>query len=355
MKREILLVLFVIIIVLYGCQNQNNLKVGVILPLTGEMASYGLDCKDGIEISNDINGLNVEYIYEDSKGDPKTAIAAYKKLTTIHNVQYVIGDMFSNTTLAIAPLAKKNEKILVSPTASSRDISQDNIYALSVFPSERYEAKLIADFAKNKYSRIGVLYQKVAAAQVMYDAFMEEIGKNYISCCIAFDSNTDSFYNELHKIRKANCDVIYLITYSNKATQIMTQAVELKMDVDFLGQSALYDSNLYQVLQTLSTQFYLTGPAYNPLNKDEQSVAFTNAYRETYNRDANQMSAQGYVAAIIAHKLYYLARNQQYTSEMIRTISTSFYGSIFSFDEKLCSTSGLKLYEYKDSQFILLK
>lgn len=354
--KKILFALLVAVMFI-GCQEKKNdkIRVGVILPLTGDAANYGQACKNGIELSKYIDSLNVEYIYEDSKGNPKTAISAFKKLLSANQVDYFIGDMFSSTTLAIAPLAKETQKILISPTASSKDISYDNIYALSVFPSESYEAKLIADFAKEKYSRIGVLYEKVAAAQVMYDSFVEVIGDDNISCGLPFDSNTMNFHSDLHKIKQAGCDVVYLITYSNKATQIIKQAQELNINVDFMGQSALYDPSLFPILQTLSTNFYLTGPIYNPLNRDKQSVAFTNQYRELYNEDANQMVAQGYVAAIIAHELNLLIENQSYTRENIAAISKSFFGASFGFDEDLCSTSGLCLYEYNDHQFILLR
>lgn len=350
--------LFIVIIALMTSCNtreDNVVRVGVILPLSGNAASYGIECKNGIEMSNIKDSLGIEYIFEDSKGDPKTAIAAYKKLSSINHVDYILGDMFSSTTLAVAPLADKDEMILISPTASSREISKGSIYTLSVFPSEVYESKLIANFAIGKYQKIAVLYEKVAAAQVMYDSFTKEIGTQSKIIGIEFESNISDFRNMLFKVKNEDCDAVYLITYTNKAIQIISQSQEIDLQIDFLGQSALYDPTLFDVLKLSKNKFYLTGPSYHPSNTDSQSKEFASIYESVYGKQVNQMSAQGYIASIVAYELYNLKICEQYNKVNILKIERPFFGAVFKFDSDLSSLSGLRIYEYRNHNYEIVQ
>jgi len=105
-----------------------TVKIGIILPLTGDAGNYGKSLKEGIITADlllsDSLGFNVQIIYEDSKAEPQQAVSAMNKLISADKVSSVIGDMFTSTTLAIAPIAEKNNILLLSPTGSSNEISK---------------------------------------------------------------------------------------------------------------------------------------------------------------------------------------------------------------------------------------
>ena len=59
----------------------NEVLIGAVLPLSGEVASYGTDSKDGIELAIEIanksqNQFHFSVNYQDSKGEPKTAVTS---------------------------------------------------------------------------------------------------------------------------------------------------------------------------------------------------------------------------------------------------------------------------------------
>ena len=353
-QKTLFLLASVLVFILIGCKRQKDVhivKVGVILPLSGEVASYGNDCREGILYANIADSLGVNYIFEDSKGDPKTAIAAFNKLTTIDNVEYVIGDMFSNTTLSLSPLSKRQQKLLISPTASSKEISKDNIYALSVFPCETYESKIVADFAKSHYSKVGVLYEKIAAAQTMRDAYIENLDNDLLVFDESFESTTTTFREIVYKIKQSGCEALYLITYSNNAIKIINKIKELGVLVDLIGQSALYDPSLLEYLADYKSDFYLTGPLFNMKNTDEMSIKFITGYTEAFNKEPNQMSSQGYVAAIVAKDLYKYIKNRTYSKSIVLGYHNSFFGYDFQFNDDLTSMSGLRLYKYEEGNY----
>lgn len=154
MKKLIVLVLGFILF-FCGCDNKTNkdeqsqndiVKIGVILPLTGNLAEPGKRILNGIKLSEG-NSDNYELIIEDSAADPKKSINAIKKLIHQDKVNIVIGDMTSSCTLAIAPIAEKNKVILLSPGASSPKLSNAGEYIFRNWMSDGFEGKVIGSYA----------------------------------------------------------------------------------------------------------------------------------------------------------------------------------------------------------------
>ncbi len=96
---------------LSGGEKSDTVKIGVIAPLTGPLAEYGEAFRNGILLAaKEHGGSNVEFVFEDSGYDPKRAIAAYNKLTSVDGVQAVM-DWGSPTSDAIAPVAEKRSDV----------------------------------------------------------------------------------------------------------------------------------------------------------------------------------------------------------------------------------------------------
>ncbi|MBL7663296.1 ABC transporter substrate-binding protein [bacterium] len=86
-------------------------KVGVIVPLSGALAEYGVAIRNGIQMAQKDNPelfASCNFLYEDSKYDPKTAISAFNKLVSSDkiNIAYNFG---GPTSAAIAPVASKTK------------------------------------------------------------------------------------------------------------------------------------------------------------------------------------------------------------------------------------------------------
>jgi branched-chain amino acid transport system substrate-binding protein len=135
-----------------------GVRVGVVLPLTGDLAAYGNNAKDGIELAAQESngpalgpqGISVRLLVEDSKGDPQTAVSSLQKLITIDRVSCVIGDVASSPTLAMAPIANQNRVVLLSPAASSPKITKAGEFIFRDWPSDDFEASGMAEYVKEK-------------------------------------------------------------------------------------------------------------------------------------------------------------------------------------------------------------
>src|SRR3989344_4828239 len=125
-------------------QEKQIIKIGALLPLTGQNAIYGEEIKNAIELAKTeinehggINGKQMEIIYEDDKADPTVGTKAMQKLIEIDDVSIVLGSWVSGVVLAVAPIAEQN-KVVVLATAISPKITTAGDYIFRMQPSATY-------------------------------------------------------------------------------------------------------------------------------------------------------------------------------------------------------------------------
>ena len=111
-----------------SCSGKKNdtIKIGGIAPLSGGVAVYGTECKNGIDLAIEeinaaggINGQKIEFICEDDEGDSAKSVNAYKKLVTKDRVKVIIGSLPSGCTMAITNLAQAQKVVQIAPAATA--------------------------------------------------------------------------------------------------------------------------------------------------------------------------------------------------------------------------------------------
>jgi len=138
MKR-VLVVIGVIAVVAMGVfiglknekeQNQDVIKIGFVLPMTGDSANHGKDIMQGAYMALDdfkerIGATNVQirFLEEDNFSTSKGSVSAFENLIQIHKPWIILGPVASSDMLALVPIAEKSETVLLSPTASSPSLS----------------------------------------------------------------------------------------------------------------------------------------------------------------------------------------------------------------------------------------
>ncbi|MDW7731757.1 MAG: ABC transporter substrate-binding protein [Methanolobus sp.] len=142
----IIISIFLLATFLSGCvessegatSESEDITIGALLPLTGDLASIGEANQIAIEVSaSDINGYfsglgsgkNVKVIVKDTGSDPATALEQLKALDEM-GVNIVIGPQASDEAEGVLEYATENEIILLSTasTASSLAIPDDNLF-----------------------------------------------------------------------------------------------------------------------------------------------------------------------------------------------------------------------------------
>src|SRR3989338_8967946 len=140
-----------------GALPQGSVKIGVVVPLTGNKAAYGIPLRRAAELAlEEINmgggiaGKPLEAVWEDGKCEAKDATAAAQKLINVDGVKIIFGGVCSSETLAMAPLTEAAKVLVVSPSATSPDITAAGDYIFRTAPSDAAAGSVAAEYASTK-------------------------------------------------------------------------------------------------------------------------------------------------------------------------------------------------------------
>ena len=201
---------------------KGSYKIGVMYPLSGDGAAYGLPIQRATKLAIDeinekggINGKKLEAIYEDSKCNPKDGNAAAQKLVNIDKVRVIIGGVCSSETLAAAPITEANKVILISPSATSPDITNAGDLVFRVASSDAYAGIVASDYAFNylKSRKAALISETTDYAQGLRRVFKENFEKlgGTIAADETYNPEDTDFRTQVTKVKASNPDVIYIV------------------------------------------------------------------------------------------------------------------------------------------------
>jgi len=149
-------------------------KVGVILPLSGPVATFGEAAKQGLELlKKEKPNSSLDLIFEDSKYDSKTSITAFNKLTDIDKPDLIIS-WGTGPSGAIAPIAehKKFPTMLIS---GDPEIIKNKKYVVDFVNNPIDFSNQQLNYIREKgYKKIGVV-----KTEIQYlEAFLKGIKDN---------------------------------------------------------------------------------------------------------------------------------------------------------------------------------
>jgi branched-chain amino acid transport system substrate-binding protein len=108
---------------------QEELRIGLIAPMTGPFAQVGADMTNGFkmyldETNGTFAGAKVNLIIEDSQGKPDTAVTKAKKLILEDHVQMLVGGVLASEGYALAPVSTAEKTVYISSVAAADDLTQ---------------------------------------------------------------------------------------------------------------------------------------------------------------------------------------------------------------------------------------
>jgi branched-chain amino acid transport system substrate-binding protein len=283
---------------------------GSILPLTGDGAAYGVEIRHGIELAvehiNETGGLGgprFQLTYEDSRGDPTTAVSALQSLRLRNSVAAVIGDSFSGATLALVPVIDRDKIVLLSPTASSPKLTAASPFFFRVWPSDTAEATKMADFALATLSKsaFAVLYSNSEYGVGLRNAFVERVtrGGARLVADEAFREKDTDFRTQLQKIKSRRPDAVYITGYYQEFALILKQARELALRTQFLSCGTFHEPQVIPLAAGGAEGVIFVQPYYDPASTDPRVVQFVTAFRQRNGSDPGLYAAHGYDAALV--------------------------------------------------------
>jgi branched-chain amino acid transport system substrate-binding protein len=227
-----------------------TVKIGAILPLTGEGAFWGTNARNGLELALEdinknggINGNPLELVIEDGYCSGKASVSALHKLLSVEKVSALIGEICSSATLAIAPIAQQKEIVLITPCSESPLISDVGRYIFRTWTPNNRQARTLARYARKK---LGLKTAAILAIFTDYgkplaEAFEEDFTRlgGKIIRSEFYNQGERDFRTLLLKIKRANPQAIYLISHPPDGAAAVKQIRQMNLEQLILGTSAI--------------------------------------------------------------------------------------------------------------------
>jgi len=309
MKKIWIPIIVVIIIVVaiaafYKPASKEAIKIGAILPLTGQIAVYGESIRAGVdlavqEINNAkrVNNRKLEIVYEDNQGDTQMAVTAYQKLKQINGIDLYLS-VPSPATLAIAPLAETAKSLIFDIGGGAPQISSagDYIFRNNLLPAT--ESKFLAEFLteKMKFSHIALLVVNTDSGIGYRDEFIKNFEKlgGTITLTELYERGSSDFKSSLVKIKsEKNVDALLGISYVQEYAGILKQKKELGIDLPIFGVYTAESPQLIQVAGSVADGLIFTS-AFDPDSNNEMLQEFQKKFNEKYGKKADYFAALGY-------------------------------------------------------------
>ena len=292
-----------------GSASSDTMKIGGIGPLTGSYANYGVSVNQGAKIAVDeinaaggINGKQIEMKFEDSQGDPESAVNAYGKLMD-WGMNLSLGCVFSGETASVVAAAKQDDILLLTPSGSADAILDGNDKAFRICFYDSFQGAAAAQYiADNQMaSEVSIFYESDYDYSVgLYNSFVAKCNELGIAIketqTFTTGTNTD-FSAQISKLAAAGSKVIFVPIYAEEASTFLTQAQgKFADDVYFFGADGL-DGILGKVEQdpTIANNVLMLTP-FAADSEDAKVKNFVAAYQKAYNATPDQFAADGYDA-----------------------------------------------------------
>lgn len=157
---------------------QADIKIGVVLALTGPNASLGVPYRKGVELlPKEIGGEKVQLIFLDDASDPSTAVRNAQKLITDDTVDILIGGSNTPASQAMANVTQREQlqQISLAPAAHPAD---KNTWLIAMpQPANLWAAALVKDMLKRKVKTVAYIGFSDPWGDIAYNGLKEAAEK----------------------------------------------------------------------------------------------------------------------------------------------------------------------------------
>jgi len=211
---------------------QQEVRIGVIYPLTGPAASTGAELKNALELAADIinngakirdlpfsaggglpnlKGAKIRLVFADHQGNPQTGASEAERLITQEKVVALVGSYNSNITATASQVAEKYKIPFLNPESSSASLTQRGFkWFFRTTPHDDLFVHNAFDFLKELQEKKGIKIGPIAT--------FNENG--------LWGSETTKLQAKLSP--EKGYTIVKQISYASKTTQVTSEVQTLK-------------------------------------------------------------------------------------------------------------------------------
>ena len=283
---------------------QDTVKIGLILPMTGQQASTGKQIKAAVDLymaqhGTTVAGKKIEVILKDDGAVPDNTKRIAQELIVNDKVAVIAGFGITPTALAVAPLATEAKVVELVMAAGTSIITERSPYIVRTSFTLAQSTVPMADWAvKNGIKKVVSIVSDYAPGADAEKSFSERLaaGGGQVIEAIKVPLANPDFAPFLQRAADAKPDAIFVFVPSGQGGTFMKQFVERGLDkagIKLIGPGDVTDDDLLpamgdSVLGTVTAHFYSAD------HDSAKNKAYVEAFKKANNFRPNFMSVGGY-------------------------------------------------------------
>jgi len=234
-------------------------NVGVIMPLSGANAQFGINSRNGIElVADEINaaggikalgGAKINLIVADATSTPTTAGNVAQRLITQNEVTGILGAFASSLTLAISEVTERRDIPLLTMSFADQITGRGykNIFQVvakaSVIGKAQFDYTMaIAEAAGAKIGKIAIMYEDTAYGSAQAKGLRAGAKAANVEVVMddAYPLGITDTTPLINKLRASGAQAVFPVSYLNDSLLIIRTMRQQKIDIPAIGGAAGY-------------------------------------------------------------------------------------------------------------------
>ena len=260
--------------------------------LSGDYASVGQPIADGVEYAvnaaNEEGNLacNLEFVSEDSQGDPNQAPALAQKIVQNQEVVFCACPYFSGETLATGKIFGK-AGVAISGTGTNETIDEQGFptWFRAVAP-DNIQAEVAAAYIKDglKAKTVAVVHDNQDYSKGLAEGVAKGLGSLAAGTFVINPEETD-YSAVVSQVADVAPDVVFYGGYTPQAGPLAKQLADAGVEATFMTDDGAKDPTFGDTAKDAAAGALASCPCADPL-KVEGAEEYVSAMQEAYGENA---------------------------------------------------------------------
>ena len=291
-----------------SCGPDETIRFSAVVPLSGEAEIYGQAVRKGVELgfehlkADRTLGYTIESNIVDSASDPEAA----KSLLTQEidaGALAVIGGITSEEAIHMVEIADRFDRVLISPSASTPQLTGISKNFYRVFPSDSREGTTMGNFGSQKLQaeNVVIIAKVDTYAKGIVEVFKAEFERNggEVQDIIEYPPGAADFTGLVERVTALAPQAVYVAAYAEDIGRIISELRAIGFAGRILTTSAFAAPAAIEQVGEASEGVFLTQAGFDVGSEDAKVATFVQAFREKYGLSPDLYSAHGYDAVMV--------------------------------------------------------
>ncbi len=277
-----------------------EIKIGVVLPLTGPIAAFGQTSNDGLKIAYAErhklkNGDTIKLIVLDDRGDKVEAATATRRLIDKNHVTAILGEVASSNSMAMAPIAERSKTPMITHASTNPRVTKGKKFVTRACFIDPFQGAIQANYAYDHGYKTAVIVTdakqdySVGVSKAFKKAYLKRGGK--ILGRVIINSGDKDFNAQVSTIKSKHPDIVDFTGYYPEAALMVRQARAMGVKAAFIGGDGVGFPELIKIAGKAAEGFMYSDHFNEAAATSPAAKAYVDAFHAKYHKPADSMGA----------------------------------------------------------------